>query len=217
MIDWILFWDAAPYLVRGALATLYITALSTLLSMALGLLLAVARMSRRPWLRVPAIAYIDFMRGVPLLVLLLFIYFALPPTIGIDLSPFAAGIIGLGTCGAAYTAEIFRGGIMSVPHGQIEAAQSLGMGYWKTMRIVVLPQALRVSVPALTNEWITLLKDSSLVSVIGMEELVRRGQFVISRTFDAFTPLLLVALIYLVLTYGSSFILNRLEKRLSYD
>jgi glutamine transport system permease protein len=216
MVDWELLWESIPYLAWGALATLYITVLATVVSVVFGMVLAAMRLSRFRVLKFVAIAYIDFMRGVPLLVVLFIAYFGLP-AIGLNLSPFTAAILGMGFCGAAYTAEIFRSGIMSIGKGQTEAAHSLGLTYTQTMRYVVLPQALRISMPPLTNEFITLLKDSSLVSVIGMEELVRRGQYVVSRTFDPFTVFMLVAIFYLVLTYASSFLLGRLERALTYD
>lgn len=216
MIDWELLWQSTPYLAWGAWATLYITILATAVSVVFGMVLAAMRLSRFRALKVVAIAYIDFMRGVPLLVVLFIAYFGLP-ALRVNLSPFTAAIAGMGFCGAAYTAEIFRSGIISVGKGQIEAAQSLGLSYVQTMRYVVLPLALRVAMPPLANEFITLLKDSSLVSVIGMEELVRRGQYVVSRTFDPFTVFILVALFYLALTYASSFLLGRLEKKLTYD
>ncbi len=215
MIDWDLAWRSLPYLIVGAWTTIYLTVLSMAVSLVAGLFAALARLSRFAALKAISGAYIEFMRGTPLLVILLITYFGLP-SVGINFTPFQAAIIGCGLCGGAYTAEIFRGGIISVNKGQFEAAHSLGMNYALTMRLVVLPQALRVVIPPLCNEFVTLLKDTSLVSVIGMAELVRRGQFVISRTFDPLSVYLGVALVYLVLTYLSSYLLRLLERRLAY-
>lgn len=215
MIDWDLALKSLPFLWQGVWTTIYLTILSMIASVVVGLVTALARISHVKGVRLLAGAYIELMRGTPLLVWLLFIYFGLP-AVGINFSPFEAALVGLGLCGGAYTAEIFRGGILSVNKGQFEAAHSLGMNYALTMRLVVLPQALRVSVPSLCNEFVTLLKDTSLVSVIGMSELVRRGQYVISRTFDPFSIYLGVALTYLALTTLSSYLLSRLERRLEY-
>lgn len=215
MIDWRLTLNSMPYLLTGAWVTLYLTLLAMAIALVAGLAGALARMSRFALLRLIAGAYIEFMRGTPLLVQLLIAFFGLPQ-IGINLTPFQAAVGTLGLCGGAYTAEIFRGGIIAVNKGQFEAAQSLGMHYWYTMRLVVLPQAIRVVLPPLSNEFVTLLKDSSLVSVIGMTELVRRGQYVISRTFDPFSIYLGIALVYLALTYVTSHLLRAVERRLAY-
>lgn len=215
MIDWGLAFRSLPYLAVGAWTTVYLTILSMAVALVAGLAAALARMSHVAALKAISGAYIEFMRGTPLLVILLITYFGLP-SLGINFSPFQAAIIGCGLCGGAYTAEIFRGGILSVGKGQFEAAHSVGMNYSLTMRLVVLPQALRVVIPPLCNEFITLLKDTSLVSVIGMTELVRRGQFVISRTFDPLSIYLGVALVYLVLTYASSYLLRVVERKVAF-
>ncbi len=215
MIDWELAWSSLPYLLAGAWTTIYLTVLSMVLSLVAGLFAALARMSRLGILKLVSGAYIEFMRGTPLLVILLIIYFGLP-SVGLNFTPFQAAILGCGLCGGAYSAEIFRSGIISVSKGQFEAAHSVGMNYALTMKLIVLPQAFRVVIPPLCNEFITLLKDTSLVSVIGTAELVRRGQFIISRTFDPLSIFMGVALIYLALTYVSSYLLRRLERKVAY-
>ena len=208
--------DALPNLLLGALVTLELTAFSVLLGMIGGTLLAIARISASAPLRWLARAYIDFFRGTPLLVQIFMIYFGLPALfqglgLSFNLEQFPAAVLALSLNSAAYLAEIIRGGIQSIEIGQREASESLGLGPVQTMRYVIFPQALRRMLPPLGNEFITLLKDTSLVAVIGFEELFRRGQLIVANNYRAFQIYTAVALVYLVLTLLSSRAFSFLE------
>jgi glutamine transport system permease protein len=157
--------------------------------------------------------YVDFIRGTPLLVQIFLVYFALPALIGHRVDAFFAAISACSINSGAYVAEIFRGGIQSIDKGQMEAGRSLGMTWWQTMRFIILPQAFKRIIPPLGNEFIAMLKDSSLVSVIGFEELTRRGQLIIARTYASFEIWLAVALIYLLMTFAVARLVSRLERR----
>jgi arginine/lysine/histidine/glutamine transport system substrate-binding/permease protein len=201
--------NALPNLLQGTLVTLALTACSVFLGMISGSLLGIARLSTLTPLRWATIAYIDFFRGTPLLVQIFMIYFGLPALlqgwgINFKLSPLVAAVLAFTLNSAAYIAEIVRAGIQSIDIGQSEAAQSLGLGAVQTMRYVIFPQALRRMLPPLGNEFITLLKDTSLVAVIGFEELFRRGQLIVAGNYRAFEIYFAVALIYLALTLLSS-------------
>lgn len=208
---------ALPALLAGAIVTLQLTILSATVGMVGGSLMALARLSTSAPIRWFAQIYIDFFRGTPLLVQLFMIYFGLPAVMqqafGIPLrwDRFTAGVVALGFNSAAYIAEIMRAGIQSIDLGQSEASQSLGLSSVQTLRHVVFPQALRRMLPPLGNEFITMLKDTSLVAVIGFEELLRQGQLIVARNYQAFQIYLAVALIYLVLTIFSSRIFSFLE------
>jgi arginine/lysine/histidine/glutamine transport system substrate-binding/permease protein len=164
--------------------------------------------------------YVDFFRGTPLLVQIFMIYFGLPSLlqqIGLDFSfeRLPAAVTALSLNSAAYLAEIIRGGIQSIDIGQWEASQSMGMGWMQTMRYVIFPQALRRMLPPLGNEFITMIKDTSLVAIIGFEELFRQGQLMVATTYRAFEIYAAVALIYLFLTFIASRVFSWLEKRLN--
>ena len=208
--------DALPNLLLGAIVTLELTAFSVLLGMIGGTLLAIARISASAPLRWITRAYIDFFRGTPLLVQIFMIYFGLPALFqgigfSFNLEQFPAAVLALSLNSAAYLAEIIRGGIQSIEIGQREASESLGLGPIQTMRYVIFPQALRRMLPPLGNEFITLLKDTSLVAVIGFEELFRRGQLIVANNYRAFQIYTAVALVYLVLTLLSSRAFSFLE------
>ncbi len=209
--------NALPTLLQGALVTLELTAFSVLLGMIGGSLLGIARLSTLAPLRWATRAYIDFFRGTPLLVQIFMIYFGLPALlqgmgINFSLGRLTAAVMALSLNCAAYIAEIVRAGIQSIEIGQSEAAQSLGLGAVETMRYVIFPQALRRMLPPLGNEFITLLKDTSLVAVIGFEELFRRGQLVVANNYRTFEIYAAVALIYLALTLLSSRVFSFLER-----
>ncbi len=208
--------NALPNLLQGALVTLELTAFSVLLGMIGGSLIGIARLSTLTPLRWVTRAYVDFFRGTPLLVQIFMIYFGLPALlqgIGINFSldRLAAAVMALSLNSAAYLAEIVRAGIQSIEIGQSEAAQSLGLGAVETMRYIIFPQALRRMLPPLGNEFITLLKDTSLVAVIGFEELFRRGQLIVADNYRTFEIYAAVALIYLALTLLSSRVFSFLE------
>ena len=200
------------FFVRGVWMTAALAAISLLIGLPIGLALALARVQPSRLLSVPAAAYVEVVRGTPLLVQVLFIYFVLP-AFGINLPAFTSGIIALTLNCAAYLAEIVRGGIESIETGQMEAARSLGMSYAQAMRRVILPQTFRRVLPPLTNEGIALLKDSSLVSVIGLTELARTGQELASRYAAPLTIWPIVALLYLVLTFPLTRVAQYLEKQ----
>ncbi len=207
-------------LLRGALVTLELTVFGAFLGMIGGSLLAFARISPYLPLRWFARLYVDFFRGTPLLVQIFMLYFGLPALFqefgfNFNLERLPAAIAALSLNASAYLAEIVRGGIQSVEKGQWEASQSLGMSYIQTMSSVIFPQAFRRMLPPLGNEFITLLKDTSLVAVIGFEELFREGQLMVATTYRAFEIYAAVALIYLALTLFSSRAFSWLEERLN--
>lgn len=211
---------ALPALLQGALITLQLTAVAVILGSIGGIALGVARLSKIWLIRLAARVYIDFFRGTPLLVQLFMIYFGVPPlvrSIGIDFTfnQWSAAVVGLSLNSAAYLAEIVRAGIQSIEAGQKEASESLGLGPTQTMRYVVFPQALRRMIPPLGNEFITLLKDTSLVAIIGYQELFRQGQLIVARNFRAFEIWFTVALIYLILNVIASQAFSFLERRMS--
>lgn len=208
--------NALPNLLLGAVVTLEITALSVVFGMIGGSLIGIARLSSILPLRWVTRAYVDFFRGTPLLVQIFMIYFGLPAlaqNIGIPLrfDRLFAAVVALSLNSAAYISEIVRAGIQSIEPGQAEAANSLGMSGVQTMRYIIFPQALRRMIPPLGNEFISLVKDTSLVSVIGFEELLRRGQLIVADTYRAFEIYTAVALVYLVLTLASSQFFSHVE------
>lgn len=204
----------------GALVTILLTAFSVFFGTIGGTLLATATISDFKPLGWVTRIYVDFFRGTPLLVQIFMIYFGIPSLlqgIGLDFTfnRFAAAVTALSLNSAAYLAEIIRGGIQSIDRGQWEAAQSMGMGWTQTMRHVVFPQAFRRMLPPLGNEFITMIKDTSLVAIIGFEELFRQGQLMVATTYRAFEIYAAVALIYLLLTFAASRLFSWLEKRLN--
>ena len=205
--------DSLPLLLSGALITIEITALAVGIGFFIGLCVGVARLSSIRLLKYMAIVYADTIRGTPLLIQIFLIYFALPMLIGRQIDPFAAAVVACSINSGAYVSEIFRAGIQAIDKGQMEAARSLGLSWWQAMRFVVLPQAFSKILPPLGNEFIAMLKDTSLVSVIGFEELTRHGQLIIAKTYGSFEIWSTVALIYLVMTVSISQLVAFLEKR----
>ena len=211
--DLSLIFDSLPLLGIGALVTIEITAVSVFLGTCIGLMVGIAELARYPWIRIPAKIYVDFIRGTPLLVQIFIIYFALPIILGTRIEPFVAAVAACSSNSGAYVAEIFRAGIQSIDKGQMEAGRSLGMSWTQTMRYIVIPQAFRRTIPQLGNEFIAMLKDSSLVSVIGFEELTRKGQLVIASTYGSLEIWTAVAIIYLIMTLSITRFVAFLEKR----
>lgn len=203
-----------PFLLLGAWDTLKLTFFSVLIGLVLGTFIGMGRLSKIKVINIPSTVYVEFLRGTPLLVQISIVYFGLPQ-LGIQLQAYPAAIVALGLNSGAYIAEIVRAGIQSIPKGQYEAARSLGLTHWQAMRYIILPQAFKNILPALGNEFITLTKDSSLASVIGVTELMRRGQFVITRTFQTFSIYFGIALIYFVMTFTISRIVRYVEKRMA--
>ena len=207
--------NSLPLLIVVAGITIQITAISVGLGLIIGMFVGIARICNVKVLRDLATVYIDFLRGTPLLVQIFLIYFALPMVVGQRVDPFIAAITACGINSGAYIAEIFRAGIQAIDEGQMEAGRSLGMSWVQTMRYIIVPQAFKNVIPPLGNEFIALLKDSSLVSVIGFEELTRRGQLIIARTYGSLEIWITVALIYLVMTLTISRLVSYMEKRLA--
>lgn len=205
--------DSLPLLLSGALITIEITALAVGIGFFIGLCVGVARLSSIKLLKYMAIVYADTIRGTPLLIQIFLIYFALPMIIGRQIDPFVAAVVACSINSGAYVSEIFRAGIQAIDKGQMEAARSLGLSWWQAMRFIILPQAFNKILPPLGNEFIAMLKDTSLVSVIGFEELTRRGQLIIAKTYGSFEIWSTVALIYLVMTVSISQLVSFLEKR----
>ena len=206
--------NSLPLLIVGAGIAIQITAISVGLGLIIGMFVGIARICNVKVLRALATVYIDFLRGTPLLVQIFLIYFALPMVVGQRVDPFIAAITACGINSGAYIAEIFRAGIQAIDEGQMEAGRSLGMSWVQTMRYIIVPQAFKNVIPPLGNEFIALLKDSSLVSVIGFEELTRRGQLIIARTYGSLEIWICVAIIYLIMTLTISRFVAFLEKRL---
>ena len=203
-----------PPLLEGAGTTLQLFFITLILAIPLGLVLALLRMSRFAVVRQAVSGYIWLMRGTPLMLQLLFIYFALPfvPVIGIRLPDFPSAVVAFALNFAAYFAEIFRAGIQSVDRGQYEAAKSLGMSYGQTMRRIVLPQMVRHILPPMSNETITLVKDTALIYVLALNDLLRAARNIVQREFTV-TPFLVAALFYLIMTLVLTWIFQRLEQR----
>ncbi|WP_378953412.1 amino acid ABC transporter permease [Pelosinus sp. sgz500959] len=203
----------APML-EGANVTLQMFFITLLLSLPLGLLLALARMSKYKPLSFLVETYIWLMRGTPLMLQLLFVYYALPliPYIGITLSDSSAAIVAFVCNYAAYFAEIFRGGIQSIERGQYEASKVLGMTYVQTMRRIILPQMIKRVLPPISNETITLVKDTSLIYVLAMNDLLRTARTIVQREFDM-TPFFIAAVFYLGMTLVLTWMFNKLEQR----
>jgi len=202
-----------PILLKGAVVTIEITFCSFILSTLLGLLLALMRVSSNKVASHAASTFINVIRGLPIIVQLFYIDFVLPD-LGVSLSAFQAGFIGLGIAYSVYQAENFRAGIQAIDHGQIEAAQSIGMRGALIMRRVVLPQAFKISLPSYGNTLVMMLKDSSLASTITVAEMTRAGQLIASSTFQNMTVFTLVAMLYLALSLPLVYGLRRLERRL---
>ncbi|MBQ9572223.1 MAG: amino acid ABC transporter permease [Acidaminococcaceae bacterium] len=205
--------NAFPLLIAGACITVEITALTVFFGMIIGICVSLIRMSDFKILRWLGNVYVDFIRGTPLLIQIFLVYFALPSIIGHRVDAYFAAISACSINSGAYMAEVFRGGIQSIDIGQMEAGRSLGMTWWQTMRYIILPQAFKRIIPPLGNEFIAMLKDSSLVSVIGFEELTRRGQLIIARTYASFEIWMAVAIIYLILTFTVARLTGLLERK----
>lgn len=194
-----IFLEAVPSLLHGMWVTAKISVMSALLGMVLGLAGGLARVSRHVWLTLPAWIYVTLMRATPVLVTLLFLYYGLPSA-GVLLDSVTVAVIALGVTNGAYLSEILRGGIESIDTGQMRAARALGMSYPLAMRRIVLPQAARRVLPPLTNEWISLVKNTSLVSTVAISDLLRAGMDFMSWQANTFSPFVGVALGYLLLT-----------------
>ncbi|OXC79910.1 amino acid ABC transporter permease [Caballeronia sordidicola] len=210
-------WAGWEALATGAATTIEVTACSLVLGCVLGLLVGIGRLA--PQRRVVfgiCTAYLTFIRGTPLLVQLFILFFGLPQ-FGIMLPAFACGVLGLGVYSGAYVSEIVRGSIQSVDRGQMEAARSLGMPYRMAMRKVILPQAFVRMIPPLGNEFIALIKNSALVSLLTINDLMHEGEKIISVSYRSLEVYIVIAFIYLILTSATSLVLRKTEKSLRAD
>lgn len=204
-----------PMLLHGALTTLYIAALSCSIGLLCGIILALAQTSGNKILHGIVTLYVTLIRGTPMLIQIAFFYYAIIPALGLHISALYAAIIAIGINSSAYISQVVRSGISSVSKGQIEAAHTLGLSTSQIIWYIILPQALRVVIPSLGNEFITLIKDSSLASTIGVVELYKQGITMRSNTLDALSTYTGVALIYLVMTTTLSFFMNYVENKLN--
>jgi polar amino acid transport system permease protein len=206
---------AAGPLLWGLWLTLKLSALSLLFALVIGVVAGLGRVAHNPAARALAATYVELIRGTPLLVQIFIFYFFVGTVL--NLSAFTAGVAALAVFTGAYVAEIVRAGIEAVPRGQMEAARSLGMSYPQAMRHVVLPQALKKSLPALAGQFINLIKDSSLVSIMALTDLTKAGREVVSSTFSPFEVWFTVAAMYLLLTGALSLWVRSLERRFAHD
>ena len=201
-------------LMLGLKMTLILTVVSIAIALVLGILFGLMRVSRSKWIRAIGTAYVDIFRGTPLLVQAFFIYFGIPSALGFQMSALTAGIITLSLNAGAYMTEIVRGGIQAVDKGQMEAARSLGIGYLPAMRKVILPQAIRTMVPSYINQFVITLKDTSILSVIGIAELTQTGRIIIARNFQSFNMWLIIGIIYFIVIMALTKLSDRMANRL---
>lgn len=203
-----------PILLQGSIMTVKLTVITLFLGSLLGIIIALSKISKNFVLYWIATLYTWVFRGTPLILQLFFFYYALP-MMGITLTPFSAAVIGLSLNCGAYMAEIIRGGIISIDKGQFEAAKALGFNYFQTMTKIILPQTFRIIIPPVGNEFIAMLKDTSLVSTIAMVELMRSATQIASATFKYTEVLFTAAVLYLIMTTVFTSIFSVVEKRLS--
>ena len=207
--------DNFPILLRGVGLTVELWAVAFVLGMMLGLLISLGPLSGRRWLRLPAIGYVEVFRNTPVLIQLIWFYYAFPIVLGQQLSPVVAAILALTLNTSAYCAEIFRGGIESIAKGQWEAAKAIGMSRAASLRRIILPQVGKRMLPAFTNRGIELAKVTSLASVLAVHEIMYQGRLLSSTYYRPLEILTVVALVYFVLIYPGSYLSSRLERRLA--
>lgn len=208
--------ECLPSLLSGLQVTVIMAVSSIVLAFIIGVILGLFSISNIKALRVISTTYIYIVRGIPLMILGLFLYFGVSAMLGIRFDPLIASIIVLTINASAYMAEIFRAGIQAIDIGQTEAARSLGLGYLKTMKKVILPQAIKIMIPAFLNQFITTLKDTSILSVISVRELTLNGQIIIARNYLPFEVYSYVAIMYLIIITALSLLSQKLERRLNY-
>ena len=205
------------FLLSGLTTTIYISIISIVISILIGLLIAIPSLSKNKFLTYLNIGYVEIVRAIPLLVLILWIYYGLPIMTGISFSPFVSGIIALSISESAFQAEIFRAGINSIKKAQWEAGSSLGLGFFRKLRLVILPQAVKNILPAIGNQFVYVLKMSSLVSIIGIGDLTRKANELVVTTYRPLEIYTFLILEYLVLILIVSYLVRRLEKKLQKD
>lgn len=215
MIDFSIIQQALPHLIRGAFITIQIAALSCTIGMIVGTVLGFCLVSTYTITRFAANIYTTIFRGTPMLIQILFAAFILP-TLGIDIPTYWAVICAIGLNSAAYIAHIIKSGIVSVGKGQVEAGKMLGFSHMQIMRYIIFPQAIRVVLPALGNEFIVLIKDSSLASIVGVMELTKEGEIITSQTYDALTVYTAVAVTYLIITTTLTLVVDHIERKMNH-
>lgn len=204
-----------PQLLKGLWLTIVLSVVSIAIALVLGAIFGLCRVSTNMFVRGIGTTYVDIFRGTPLLVQAFFIYFGIPAALHFQMSAFTAGIITLSLNAGAYMAEIVRGGILSVDKGQMEASRSLGISYMKSMRKVIMPQAIRTMIPSYINQFVITLKDTSILSVIGLAELTQTGRIIIARNFQSFNMWLIIGVMYFIIIMALTKLSNRLEKRIN--
>lgn len=209
-----LFNDSLPSLLSGLSVTLRVAFVSLIIASFIGLIFGLMAIGTSKVLRAFSTVYVDIIRGTPLIVQAFFIYFGLPSVFNFKMQAITAGIITISVNAGAYLVEIFRAGILAIDNGQLEAARSLGLSYSQSMRKVILPQAIRKMIPAFINQFIISLKDTSLLSVIGIRELTQSGEIIIASTYKAFEIWSIVGVLYLVLITILSYSSRYIERRL---
>jgi|TARA_B100000787_G_scaffold65075_1_gene47764 polar amino acid transport system permease protein len=205
------------FLLSGMSVTIYISLISIIISMILGFIVAIPSLAKNKFLTYINIGYVEIVRAIPLLVLILWIYYGLPIMTGLSFSPFVSGIIALAISESAFQAEIFRAGINSIKKSQWEAGSSLGLTFYKRLRLVILPQAIKNILPALGNQFVYVLKMSSLVSIIGIADLTRKANELVVSTYRPLEIYTFLILEYLILILVVSFFVRKLEKKLYQD
>ena len=205
------------FLLSGLTTTIYISIVSIIISIILGLLVAIPSLAKSKFLTYLNIGYVEIVRAIPLLVLILWIYYGLPIMTGISFGPFVSGIIALSISESAFQAEIFRAGINSIKKSQWEAGSSLGLSFFRKLRLVILPQAIKNILPAIGNQFVYVLKMSSLVSIIGIGDLTRKANELVVTTYRPLEIYTFLILEYLILILVVSFLVRKLEKRLQKD
>jgi His/Glu/Gln/Arg/opine family amino acid ABC transporter permease subunit len=205
------------FLLSGLTTTIFISVVSIIISMFLGFVVAIPSLAKSKFLTYINIGYVEVVRAIPLLVLILWIYYGLPIMTGISFSPFVSGIIALSISESAFQAEIFRAGINSIKMAQWEAGSSLGLNFFKKLRLVILPQAIKNILPAIGNQFVYVLKMSSLVSIIGIGDLTRKANELVVTTYRPLEIYTFLILEYLILILIVSFFVRKLEKKLKKD
>lgn len=214
MDTWLLFKESLPNFLMGISITLEITIVALIIASFIGLIVGLINIGNNKILKSIARVYIDLIRGTPLVVQAFFLYFGIAGAVGIQIEAEVAGIIVISLNAGAYMAEIFRAGIMAVDKGQMEAARSLGLSYFKAMKKVILPQAFKNMIPAILNQFIISLKDTAILTVIGVRELTQTGQIIIASNFRAFEIWSMIGILYFIMIMGLSTVFRRMERRL---
>jgi len=202
-----------PLFFQGLLVTIGFSIATVVFGLLLGIPISLMRLSANKWISGPASAYVEIIRGTPSLLQLYLIAYGIPIAFGINIPIFVAGVLALSINSSAYVAEIIRAGIQAVDKGQTEASRSLGLSYAQTMRRVIIPQAVKNVLPAIGNEFVTIVKESSIVSIIGITDLMRITNIMKSQTFRIFEALIFAAVLYFIVTFTISKFLHKVEKR----